>query len=160
MESAVELVKKMAHRSVTLATCESLTGGGLGAAVTAVPGASAVVDRTFVTYANRAKSDLLGVPPELIAEHGAVSARTAAAMASGCLAASGADHALAITGIAGPGGGSPEKPVGTVFIGLASKAVPEPLVQQHLFRVDRATFKQMASQAALDLLRRRLIRML
>ena len=143
-----------------VSVAESCTGGLVAHRLTNVPGASAVVDRTFVTYANRAKSEMLGVPEELIAAHGAVSRETAAAMAAGCLAASGADHALALTGIAGPGGGTDAKPVGTVFVALASKAGGESVVGQHLFRVERETFKRMASQAALDLLRRRLIRMI
>ena len=143
-----------------VSVAESCTGGLVAHRLTNVPGASAVVDRTFVTYANRAKSEVLGVPAELIAAHGAVSRETAAAMAAGCLAASGADHALALTGIAGPGGGTEAKPVGTVFVALASKGGGDPVVTQHLFRVERATFKQLASQAALDLLRRRLIRMI
>ncbi|RFC51850.1 MAG: nicotinamide-nucleotide amidase [Verrucomicrobia bacterium] len=143
-----------------VSVAESCTGGLVAHRLTNVPGASAVVDRTFVTYANRAKSEVLGVPAELIAACGAVSRETAAAMAVGCLAASGADHALALTGIAGPGGGTEAKPVGTVFVALASKGGGEPVVGQHLFRVERETFKRMASQAALDLLRRRLIRMI
>jgi nicotinamide-nucleotide amidase len=143
-----------------VSVAESCTGGLVAHRLTNVPGASAVVDRTFVTYANRAKSEVLGVPEELIAAYGAVSRETAAAMAVGCLAASGADHALALTGIAGPGGGTEAKPVGTVFVALASKGGGEPVVGQHLFRVERETFKRMASQAALDLLRRRLIRMI
>jgi nicotinamide-nucleotide amidase len=143
-----------------VSVAESCTGGLVAHRLTNVPGASAVVDRTFVTYANRAKSEVLGVPEELIAAYGAVSRETAAAMAAGCLAASGADHALALPGIAGPGGGTEAKPVGTVFVALASKGGGEPVVVQHLFRVERETFKRMASQAALDLLRRRLIRMI
>ena len=143
-----------------VSVAESCTGGLVAHRLTNVPGASAVVDRTFVTYANRAKSEVLGVPAELIAACGAVSRETAAAMAVGCLAASGADHALALTGIAGPGGGTEAKPVGTVFVALVSKGGGEPVVGQHLFRVERETFKRMASQAALDLLRRRLIRMI
>jgi nicotinamide-nucleotide amidase len=143
-----------------VSVAESCTGGLVAHRLTNVPGASAVVDRTFVTYANRAKSEVLGVREELIAAYGAVSRETAVAMAVGCLAASGADHALALTGIAGPGGGTEAKPVGTVFVALASKGGGEPVVGQHLFRVERETFKRMASQAALDLLRRRLIRMI
>ncbi len=154
------VVKLMAKLGVWVSVAESCTGGLVAHRLTNVPGASAVVDRTFVTYANRAKSEVLGVPEELIAAHGAVSRETAAAMAVGCLAASGADHALALTGIAGPGGGTEAKPVGTVFVALASKGGGEPVVVQHLFRVERETFKRMASQAALDLLRRRLIRMI
>lgn len=154
------VVKLMAKLGVWVSVAESCTGGLVAHRLTNVPGASAVVDRTFVTYANRAKSEVLGVPEELIAAYGAVSRETAAAMAAGCLAASGADHALALTGIAGPGGGTEAKPVGTVFVALASKGGGEPVVVQHLFRVERETFKRLASQAALDLLRRRLIRMI
>ena len=154
------VVGLLAKLGLWVSVAESCTGGLVAHRLTNVPGASAVVDRTFVTYANRAKSEVLGVPAELIAAHGAVSRETAAAMAAGCLAASGADHALALTGIAGPGGGTEAKPAGTVFVALASKGGGEPVVTQHLFRVERATFKQLASQAALDLLRRRLIRMI
>lgn len=114
----VDLLTRMG-RKVSLA--ESCTGGCTAHRLTNVPGASAVLDSAFVTYANEAKSALLGVPARLIEMHGAVSREVAAAMATGCLARSGADYALAITGIAGPSGGSPEKPVGTVFIALASK---------------------------------------
>ncbi len=154
------VVKLMAKLGVWVSVAESCTGGLVAHRLTNVPGASAVVDRTFVTYANRAKSEVLGVPEELIAAYGAVSRETAAAMAAGCLAGGGAEQALALTGIAGPGGGTEAKPVGTVFVALASKGGGEPVVVQHLFRVERETFKRLASQAALDLLRRRLIRMI
>ena len=156
-ETVVGLLAKLGQ---CVALAESCTGGFVAHRITSVPGASRVLGRGYVTYANEAKSEMLGVPPETIATHGAVSAETAAAMATGCLTASRADHALSLTGIAGPDGGSAEKPVGTVFIGLASRGAAEPLVQRFQYRVDRTTFKQMASQAALDLLRRRLIRMI
>lgn len=103
-------------------TAESCTGGLVAAALTEIPGASAVVDRGFVTYSNAAKAEMLGVPPALIAEHGAVSAPVARAMADGALEASGADVAIAITGVAGPGGGSPEKPEGLVQFACARRA--------------------------------------
>ena len=154
------VVDLMARMGLTVATAESCTGGFIAHRLTNVPGSSAVFPRGFVTYANEAKTDLLGVPPPLIAAHGAVSAEVCAAMALGCLRAAGTDHALAVTGIAGPGGGSEEKPVGTVFVGLASKGTGEPVVQRFLFRIERETFKQLASQAALDLLRQRLSRMI
>jgi nicotinamide-nucleotide amidase len=102
------------------ATAESCTGGLIAAALTAIAGSSDVVDRGYVTYSNRAKTEMLGVPEALLAEHGAVSAPVAAAMAEGALARSGAQIAVAVTGIAGPGGGSMEKPVGLVFLAVAS----------------------------------------
>ena len=153
----VDILSRMGQ---TISLAESCTGGCVAHRLTNVPGASSVLNRAFVTYANDAKTDLLGVPSALLAAHGAVSREVAAAMATGCLTASKADHALALTGIAGPGGGSAEKPVGTVFIALASKARPEPVVEQHVFRMEREGFKNMAAQTALDLLRRRLSRML
>jgi nicotinamide-nucleotide amidase len=152
----VDLLSRLGQ---TVSLAESCTGGFVSHSLTNVPGASAVLGRAFVTYANEAKTALLGVPPELLAAHGAVSREVAAAMAAGCLAASGADHALALTGIAGPGGGSAEKPVGKVHIALASRAQPELVVEHHVYPVERLTFKNLAAHAALDLLRRRLSRM-
>jgi nicotinamide-nucleotide amidase len=102
-----------------IATAESCTGGLIAATLTAIAGSSDVVDRGFVTYSNAAKTDLLGVPAALIAEHGAVSEPVARAMASGALARSAAGLAVAVTGVAGPGGGSADKPVGLVWFGLA-----------------------------------------
>ncbi len=153
----VDLLTRMGQ---TVSMAESCTGGCVAHRITNIPGASSVLHRSFVTYANEAKTDLLGVPPAMLAAHGAVSKEVAAAMATGCLTASKADHALAITGIAGPGGGSDKKPVGTVYIALASKAKPEPVIEHYLFRMEREGFKNMAAQMALDLLRRRLSRML
>ena len=106
-------------RGLVLMTVESCTGGWVAQAVTSVAGSSHWFDRGLVTYSNRAKSDLAGVAPELIEEHGAVSGEVAAALAEGGLARSRADLGLAVTGIAGPGGGSPEKPVGTVWFAWA-----------------------------------------
>lgn len=153
----VDLLNRLGQ---TVSVAESCTGGCVAHRITNVPGASSVLGRAFVTYANEAKTELLGVPPDLLAAHGAVSREAASAMAAGCLAASRADHALALTGIAGPGGGSDAKPTGTVFIALASKSQPDPVVQHHTFRMEREGFKNMAAQTALDLLRRRLCRML
>jgi nicotinamide-nucleotide amidase len=154
--TVVDLLVRMGK---TVATAESCTGGFIAHRITNVPGASAVFPRGFVTYANEAKSSLLGVPADLIAQQGAVSSEVCTAMAAGCLAAAGTDHALSVTGIAGPGGGSEAKPVGTVFVGLASQG-EIPVVEHHVFKVERETFKQLAAQIALDLLRRRLSRMI
>jgi nicotinamide-nucleotide amidase len=120
--------------------------------LTNVPGSSEIFREGFVTYSNEAKTRLLNVPAELIRQHGAVSAEVAAAMAEGALAAAEADFALAVTGIAGPDGGSPEKPVGTVFIALAVRKEATQ-VSQEFFPTDRETFKQIVSQKALDMLR-------
>ncbi len=145
----------LTERRETLATAESCTGGGLANRVTNVPGASAVFVQGFVTYADAAKTRALGVAPALLAAHGAVSREVARAMAEGARRAADVDHALATTGIAGPAGGTPEKPVGTVLIALATTG-GETFVEEHRFPTDRETFKQLAVQSALDLLRRRL----
>ena len=119
-EAARVLAACRAER-LTLATAESCTGGLIAAILTDVPGSSDVFERGFVTYSNAAKSEMLGVPPPLIAAHGAVSAEVAHAMAMGALAHSPADLALAVTGVAGPGGGSAEKPVGLVYLAAARR---------------------------------------
>ncbi len=150
------VVEILTARHETVATAESCTGGFLAHRLTNVPGASAVFVEGFVTYANPAKERTLGVPAAALAEHGAVSAVVAQAMAEGARRAAGVDHALATTGIAGPGGGSEEKPVGTVFIALASKLGPT-LVERHRFPTDRETFKFLTTQTALNLLRRQLL---
>ena len=149
------IVDTLTARGETLAIAESCTGGFVAHRLTNVPGASAVFLEACVTYANAAKTRALGVPAALIAQHGAVSEPVARAMAEGARAAAGADHALATTGIAGPDGGSEEKPVGTVFLALATKLGPT-MVERHRFGTNRANFKDHASQAALDLLRRSL----
>ena len=115
-ERVAELLKKHKH---TVATAESCTGGLIAKLLTDIPGSSEYFIEGVVAYANEAKTRLLGVPAELITEHGAVSRQVAAAMALGCRAKSGADFALSTTGIAGPVGGTPDKPVGLVYIGLA-----------------------------------------
>jgi|JI9StandDraft_1071089.scaffolds.fasta_scaffold632333_1 nicotinamide-nucleotide amidase len=109
------------EKGLKIATAESCTGGLVAASLTAVAGSSDVFERGWVTYSNQAKSESLGVAPDLIADKGAVSAEVAEAMARGALRRAQADVAVSITGIAGPGGGSEEKPVGLVFIGLARK---------------------------------------
>jgi nicotinamide-nucleotide amidase len=150
------IVDLLAERHETLAVAESCTGGFVANRLTNVPGASAVFLAGYVTYANEVKTRALGVDAALIQEHGAVSEPVARAMAEGARAASGADFALSTTGIAGPGGATPGKPVGTVFVGLASKHQPTH-VEKLFFPVDRERFKQLVSQMALDLLRRALV---
>lgn len=108
-------------RGLKLATAESCTGGLVAAALTDIAGSSDVVDRGFVTYSNQAKQEMLGVSSETLRDHGAVSRQTAEAMARGAIAHSGADISVAITGVAGPGGGSAEKPVGLVHFAAASR---------------------------------------
>jgi nicotinamide-nucleotide amidase len=151
-EIVVELLTK---RNETLVVAESCTGGYLASCVTNVSGSSAVFLEGNVTYSNEAKIRALGVPGLLIERLGAVSEEVVAAMAEGARARSGATYALSTTGVAGPTGGTEEKPVGTVFIGLAS-AMGSTEVQKHFYPSDRLTFKQVVTQRALDLLRRRL----
>lgn len=115
-KSAKQLLETLRQQGLTLVTAESCTGGLICAYLTEIPGASDVVERGFVTYSNAAKSELLNVPQEMIAEHGVVSEDVAGAMAQGALANSRADISVAVTGVAGPGGGSAEKPVGLVII--------------------------------------------
>ena len=119
MEEVV--VQSLIAKGQVIATAESCTGGFIANRITNVSGASSVLNRSFVTYANEAKAALLGVSEQDLSDHGAVSEPVARQMAEGCVRASGADHALAVTGIAGPTGGTDEKPVGTVFIGIASE---------------------------------------
>ena len=148
-------VATLSSRKQTIATAESCTGGLLAHRLTNVPGASAVLLAGYVTYSNEAKSMDLGVNPFLIETHGAVSTEVALAMAEGALRRSGADWALSTTGIAGPHGGTPLKPLGTVYIALAHRGAPT-RVESHQFSRDRETFKNLATNAALDLLRRAL----
>lgn len=121
---AEALVAQAQACGLSIATAESCTGGLVAAALTDIPGSSAVFDRGFVTYSDAAKAELLGVPQALLARHGAVSAETAKAMAEGARERAGADIAVSITGIAGPDGGTAEKPVGLVWFGLATADMP------------------------------------
>jgi nicotinamide-nucleotide amidase len=149
------VVDLLQERGQWLATAESCTGGLIAGRLTDVSGASAVFGYGFVTYANEAKVRELGVPSELLMRYGAVSEPVARAMAEGCLRVSGADHALAVTGIAGPTGGTEEKPVGTVHVALASVGA-ETFCRRLFFPGARDRFKLLTSQAALELVRRRL----
>ena len=117
----VLIAQALVARDATLTTVESCTGGGIACALTALAGSSSWFERGFVTYSNAAKTELAGVPVALISKFGAVSVEVAASMASGGLKAAHSDFALSVTGIAGPEGGSPEKPVGTVCFGWAFK---------------------------------------
>jgi nicotinamide-nucleotide amidase len=134
-----------------LAIAESCTGGLVAGALTAIAGSSDVLERGFVTYSNDAKSELLGVPPEIIAAYGAVSAETAAAMAEGAVARAPVDLAVSVTGVAGPGGGSPAKPVGLVICGVARRD-GRCRTERHILDGDRAALRQAALRVALGLL--------
>ena len=149
------VIETLTSRNMSIATAESCTGGFIANKLTNVAGASRVFLAGYVTYANEAKVATLGVNADLIEKHGAVSEPVARAMAEGAVRASGSSFALATTGIAGPDGGSVEKPVGTVFIALARRDA-NTVVQKHCFPTDRGTFKNLVSQAALDLLLRTL----
>ena len=149
------IVKLLTSRKETLAIAESCTGGLLANRITNVPGASAVFLAGYVCYANQAKIDMLDVDPELLEKQGAVSEPVARALAEHARMRALSTYALATTGIAGPTGGSPDKPVGTVYIALATTA--ETVVKKLFFPSDRETFKQIAAQAGFDLLRRKLI---
>ncbi len=149
----IDLFEEDGH---TLAIAESCTGGYVASRLTDEAGASAAFDQSVVTYSNASKTALLGVPEELIKEHGAVSPEVAIAMAEGALELSNDDFALAITGIAGPGGGTEELPVGTVFIALAQYDHPTYVVRRH-HRRTRKNFKFVVSQEALDMARRRML---
>ncbi len=150
------IVKLLAQRNQTLAVAESCTGGLLADRITNVPGASAVFLAGYVCYANQAKIGMLNVDPQLIEKDGAVSEQVARALAEHARACARADYALATTGVAGPSGGSPEKPLGTVYVALATSG--ETIAKKFFFPTDRETFKQIATQAALELLRRNLIK--
>ncbi len=143
------VVRLLTERKQTLALAESCTGGGIAQRVTDVPGASAVFLGGVVSYANSAKEKFLGVREETLRQHGAVSEAVAREMVEGARQKFGADFALAVTGIAGPGGGTPEKPVGTVFIALATPSSVE--VKRHLNVWERATFKQVTATQALEM---------
>jgi nicotinamide-nucleotide amidase len=152
LDDAAALLDACRARGVLLATAESCTGGLIAAALTAIAGSSNVVDRGFVTYSNEAKTDLVGVPPGLIAGHGAVSEPVARAMAEGAVARSRATIAVSVTGVAGPGGGSAAKPVGLVWFGLARRDAPT-IAESHIFPGDRTAVRQATVVRALALIR-------
>lgn len=147
MKIEKKLVKTLTERSLSLCTAESCTGGLIAGRVTSVPGSSACFEGGMVTYSNRAKTILLGVPAEIIEHHGAVSEEVARAMARGARERLGTDIAVAVTGIAGPAGGSPEKPVGTVFISLAAPGTTS--VRGFLFEGARREIRRRSADEAL-----------
>lgn len=147
--SAPELLRLLQQQGLTLATAESCSGGQLAAAITAVPGASQVFGYGLVTYSNQAKQQLLQVSGQTLEQQGAVSRQCAEEMLSGLLALSQADLALVTTGVAGPGGGSADKPVGLVFIGAADRRGA--WVAEHRFHGSREQIQQQTVAAALGL---------
>ena len=152
--AARQLVERAATENVMIATAESCTGGLVAALLTSIPGSSAVVERGFVTYSNEAKIEMLGVDAHLIARLGAVSAEVAVAMAEGALGRSRADLAVAITGIAGPGGGSAEKPIGLVHFAAARRGGPRRSVERRFGDLGRDEIRLAAAATALELLGR------
>jgi len=141
---------RLADAGLAVAAAESCTAGGLSERLTAIPGSSGYVDRAWATYTNAAKAELLGVPEADLAEHGAVSEPVAEAMVGGALAGSAADLALAVTGIAGPGGGTVDKPVGTVWI-AAARRDGEPLARRYAFSGGRSEVRWRSINAALGM---------
>ncbi len=151
MQAATALLAECRAGGLMLATAESCTGGLIAAVLTEIPGSSDVLDRGFVTYSNAAKSDMLGVPPGLIEANGAVSGPVAASMAAGALLRSQAALAVSVTGVAGPGGGSEGKPVGTVWFGIASRGRPT-VTERQVFPGDRAAVRRATAMRALAML--------
>jgi nicotinamide-nucleotide amidase len=150
------VVKMLAAAKKTIAVAESCTGGLIANRITNVSGSSDVFINGLVTYSNESKMRLLGVREDALNAHGAVSEEVCREMAEGARTRSKTDFALSTTGIAGPTGGTPDKPVGLVYIGLATAT--ETIVKRHLLSFDRETFKFFASQNALDMVRRELLR--
>ena len=150
MSQAIRLAEVLADQGLTLATAESCTGGGLSHLLTSIPGASAFFIGGIIAYQNDIKEKFLGVSQATLVDHGAVSSPTAGAMAEGCRNRFGTDIAVSITGIAGPGGGSPEKPVGRVFVAVAIDQRTR--VVEHTFPGNREQVRAAAIDAALDLI--------
>ena len=150
---AAQVLAAARAAGLRIATAESCTGGLVAGALTDIPGSSDVVERGFVTYSNEAKAQAIGVDPELIREHGAVSAPVAVAMAIGALEHSLADASVSVTGIAGPGGGSAEKPVGLVFIAVANRLEEGAFVEEFRFRdTGRDEIRNETSKMAFEML--------
>lgn len=147
-EAAEHVLDVCRRRKLKLVTAESCTGGLIAAALTAIAGSSDVVDRAFVTYSNEAKREMIGVPWDAILGHGAVSEPVARAMAAGALARANAQIAVSVTGVAGPGGGTPEKPVGLVHF-AAQREGFDPIVERHVFPGDRDQIRRLTVLTAL-----------
>jgi nicotinamide-nucleotide amidase len=154
--AARAFLAEAAKRKLLLATAESCTGGLIAACICEIPGCSSVLERGFVTYSNEAKADMLGVPADLIVDKGAVSAEVARAMAEGALRNSRADLAIAVTGIAGPDGGSAEKPVGLVHLAAARKGRDTLHVEKRFGAIGRLNVQAASVEAAFKLLTRQL----
>jgi nicotinamide-nucleotide amidase len=152
LHDAAELLELCRRADIKLATAESCTGGLIIGCLTEIAGSSDVVDRGFVTYSDEAKTELVGVPAMLIALHGAVSEQVARAMAEGALSRSMADVTVAVTGIAGPGGGSADKPVGLVHFACAGRGRPT-VARREVFPGNRAAIRDATVQTALALVR-------
>lgn len=155
LKQAESLLAACRVKKLRLVTAESCTGGLIAGVLTEIPGSSDVLRQGFVTYANEAKTTSIGVPERLIKNHGAVSEQVAVAMAEGALKISGADVSIAVTGIAGPGGGSKKKPVGLVHIASARKGKPT-LCRYFVFSGDRREIRLKSVEQALELLTRQL----
>lgn len=150
MSESFEVLKNELNKhGIMLATAESCTGGLIAAGITDLAGSSSVFDRGFVTYSNESKEELLGVSHEILENYGAVSAETAQAMVQGALTHSRAGIAVSVTGIAGPGGGSAEKPVGLVYIGWGKRG-ENAQVQRYLFSGNRAQIRKQTQQTAVQ----------
>ncbi len=150
IERIRQIIHQFSKRNVSIAVAESCTGGYISHMMTNISGASKVFERGIVSYSNRAKIDMLGVNPEDIEEYGAVSEPVANQMANNIRQRSDVDIGIGVTGIAGPKGGSPEKPVGLVYIGFST--VKETVVKKHNFKVDRITFKKLVLQKIMQFL--------
>jgi nicotinamide-nucleotide amidase len=152
LREAEALLAACRSKGIMLATAESCTGGLIAAALTAIAGSSDVMDRGFVTYSNEAKNQMVGVPIPLIETHGAVSEQVATAMADGALTRSRAAIAVSVTGVAGPSGGSAEKPVGLVWFGLACTGTPA-ITERQIFPGDRTAIRAATVAHAFKMIR-------
>jgi nicotinamide-nucleotide amidase len=150
-EAAERVLFACRKRGLKVVTAESCTGGLVAAALTAIAGSSDVVDRAFVTYSNEAKREMLGVPWDALLGHGAVSDPVARAMAAGALSRSQADIAVSVTGVAGPGGGSAEKPVGLVHFAAARNGMAK-IAERHVFPGDRDAIRRVSVLTALSMM--------
>lgn len=154
LQQAEQLLSRARRLKLKIATAESCTGGLVAACLTEIAGSSDVFERGFVTYSNEAKQSLLGVPGDLIADYGAVSEPVARAMAQGALAHSPADLVVALTGVAGPGGGTKDKPVGLVHVAALRRGGPSLHQELRLDNIGRGAVRQKSVEAALELLGR------
>jgi nicotinamide-nucleotide amidase len=153
-QNTIEIINTLKERKETITFAESCTGGRIASEFTSISGASSVLMGSAVTYANEIKSKWLDVKEQTLIDHGAVSKETVEEMLTGILKMAEADHAIAVSGIAGPTGGTAEKPVGTVYIGVKNKAIS--IVQLHLFEGDRESVQKQATERAISLLKNNL----